>query len=434
MTSTPTGSLIFTSGNPERPYDEVDLSSRAFWDKSDFERDKSYAVLRDSPSITWHRPFEDQLLPEPEDFGFWAMTRHEDVVAVTKNHQDFLSGPGTTMENLPQIFLDGAQSIIAIDPPRHATLRRLISGVFTPKQMRRLNTQIQTNAKLAVENLVAKAAANGGHADFVAECAALMPMNNINDMMDVPQAEREEAAHHTMVAMSWNDPEIAGATKAEMAGALIRAVEYCHGLAIRLATERRKNPGPDLVSALAAAEVDGQQLTDFEIGSFFMLLTIAGNDTTRQSTSHGLAALTEFPEQRKWLLEDLPGRVPGAVEEILRWASPIMTFRRTASRDVEWRGRQITKGDKVVMFYSSANRDARRFDRPWELDLSRSPNPHLSFGGGGIHHCLGNQLARTQLQAIFTELLTRCPDIRSGTPVMTESNFFNIVKRLPCTV
>jgi cytochrome P450 len=144
--------------------------------------------------------------------------------------------------------------------------------------------------------------------------------------------------------------------------------------------------------------------------------------------------LTDFPEQRTWLLEDLPGRVPGAVEEILRWASPIMTFRRTASRDLEFRGRQITKGDKLVLFYSSANRDSSRFDRPWDFDVSRSPNPQLSFGGGGIHHCLGNQLARTQLQALFTQLLTRCPDIQAGPQVLTPSNFFNIVKRLPCTI
>jgi cytochrome P450 len=434
MTTTSTGTLTFSSGNPDRPYDEVDLSSRVFWAKSFEDRDKDFAVLRESPTITWHQPFEDQLLAVPEDYGFWAITRHEDVVAVTRNHQDFLSGPGTTMENLPQVFLDGAQSIIAIDPPRHMVLRRLISAAFTPKQMRRLNDQIQKNAKGAVENLVAKAEANGGQAEFVEECAALMPMNNINDMMDVPQAEREEAARQTMLALSWNDPEVVGATKEEMAGALVGAVEYCHSLAIRLAGERRKNPGPDVLSALANAEIDGERLTDHEIGSFFMLLTVGGNDTTRQSTSHGLMALTDFPEQRKWLQEDLPGRVSGAVEEILRWASPIMTFRRTASRDLEFRGRQVTKGDKLVLFYSSANRDSARFEHPWDFNVSRSPNPQLSFGGGGIHHCLGNQLARTQLQALFTQLLTRCPDIRAGEPVLTPSNFFSIVKRLPCTI
>jgi cytochrome P450 len=206
---------------------------------------------------------------------------------------------------------------------------------------------------------------------------------------------------------------------------------YCHELAVRLVGERRENPGNDLISALARAEVEGEQLTDHEIGAFFVLLTVAGNDTTRQSTSHGLKALTDFPDQRAWLLEDLEGRMPSAVEELARWATPIATFRRTAARDLEFRGRQITAGDKVVMFFSSANRDERRIDRPHELDLSRTPNPHITFGGGGIHHCLGNQLARTQLRAMFTELLTQAPRIIAGQPVLTPSNFFNIVKRMP---
>jgi cytochrome P450 len=222
-------------------------------------------------------------------------------------------------------------------------------------------------------------------------------------------------------------------TRDEVINSLLTANGYCHELAVRLAVERRKNPGNDLISSLAQAEFDGEHLTDHEIGAFFVLSTVAGNDTTRQSTSHGLKALTDFPEQRAWLLEDLEGRMPTAVEELVRWATPIATFRRTAARDLEFGGREITKGDKVVMFYSSANRDATRFDRPNELDLSRKPNPHITFGGGGIHHCLGNQLARTQLKAMFTELLTQAPGITSGEPVLTPSSFFNIVKRMPCT-
>jgi cytochrome P450 len=173
-------------------------------------------------------------------------------------------------------------------------------------------------------------------------------------------------------------------------------------------------------------------LTDHEIGSFFVLLTIAGNDTTRQSLAHGLRALTTHPEQRAWLMEDLEGRMTGAVEEIVRWATPIMTFRRTASGDCELDGVQITEGDKLIMFYSSANRDEQAIERPHEFDLSRDPNPHVGFGGGGIHHCLGNRLARAQIRALFIELLNRCPDIVADEPVLSPGSFFHVVKRMPC--
>jgi cytochrome P450 len=212
----------------------------------------------------------------------------------------------------------------------------------------------------------------------------------------------------------------------------VQAIGYCYDLGVRLSAERRANPGNDLISALADAEIEGQKLTDHEIGSFFNLLTVAGNDTTRQTTSHALLALAAFPEQRAWLLEDLENRMPTAVEEFIRWATPVMTFRRTAARDLEFRGQQITEGDKVVIFFSSANNDDTRIDRPMELKLSRDPNPHITFGGGGVHHCLGNQLARTQLRALLTELFTRAPNIEPGQPELSPSNQFHIVKRLPC--
>ncbi len=258
-----------------------------------------------------------------------------------------------------------------------------------------------------------------------------MPMNNINDMLNVPAGKREEAQHYTAVAMSWSDPEVVGHTNEEAIASLMEANAYCHDLATGLARERRKDPGNDLISALAQAEVDGEQLTDHEIGSFFVLLTVAGNDTTRQSTSHGLRALTDHPEQKEWLREDLAGRMPLAIEELARWATPIMTFRRTASRDCELAGHHITKGDKVVIINTTANADERKIAGAHELDLSRSPNPHITFGGGGIHHCLGNQLARGQLKALFTELLTQVPHITAGEQVRTPSNFFNIVKSMP---
>ncbi|WP_019875158.1 cytochrome P450 [Sporichthya polymorpha] len=424
--------LSNASGNPDRPYDEINLSAEAFWWATAAEREKTFAVLRRERPITWQPPFEAQLIEVPDDYGYWAITTHRHLIEVTRRPEDFRSAPSILMENLPVQVIDAAQSIIAMDPPRHTGLRRLLASAFTPKQMRRIEDQIHANAARVVDNLIQKAKESpDGWVDFVAECASLLPMHNINDMMGIPDGQRQEAAEWMMKATSWGDPEYAE-TQDETIEMLFDAVVYMHDLAEDLIEQRRVNPGPDLFSSLVLAEVDGERLTNHEIGSFFVLLTIAGNDTTRQSIAHGLKALTDFPEQRAWLLEDLPNRMGTAVEEIVRWATPIATFRRTAARDCELDGVQITQGDKVVLFYSSANRDELAIERPHELDLSRHPNPHVGFGGGGIHHCLGNQLARFQVRALFSELLTRCPDIVAGEPEMTPSNFFHIVKRMPC--
>ena len=428
-----TGLTQLASGNPDRPYDEINISRKSFWETTMDEREKTFAVLRRDRPITWQPPFEENLLPVKDDHGYWAVTTYRHLVEVTKRNDDFLSGPGIVGDNLPVAMLESAQSIIAMDPPRHTKLRRLVSVAFTPKQMRRIEDQIKANATKVVDNLIEKANASpDGWVDWVAECGALLPMHNFNDMMGVPDGERQRTSHEMTVFMSWGDEEIAGATTEAKLGGMLESLTYMHELSQKTVADRRANPKDDLFTSLAQAEVDGEHLTDHEIGSFFVLLTIAGNDTTRQSLAHGLRALTTQPEQRKWLQEDLEGRVSTAVEEIVRWATPIMTFRRTAARDCELDGVQITKGDKLVMFYSSANRDEQAIERPHELDLARHPNPHISFGGGGIHHCLGNQLARFQLRALFVELLTRCPDIVAGEPELSPGSFFHVVKRMPC--
>ncbi|GAA3157029.1 MULTISPECIES: cytochrome P450 [Blastococcus] len=408
-----------------RPYDPADISSRAFWSQTAAEREKTYAVLRAERPVSWHQPVEDMLMKDPNDQGFWAVVRHADLVEVTKRHEDFISGEGIVMESMPQELLDAGQGFIAMDPPRHTKIRRLLSSAFTPKQIRRIHDQIQANAGRIVDDIATR-----GEVDFVPEVAALVPMHNICDMMGIDEADRTKMAYEAQFAGGWNDPELMG--DQEPLGRLFEAMLYLGELAGRYIAERRRNPGEDLLSNLVQAEVDGERLTDDEIMSFFGLLTIAGNDTTRQSTSHAMKALTDFPEQKAWLMEDLDGRLKGAVEEMVRWATPIMTFRRTASRDCELNGQQITHGDKVVMFYASANWDTEVFDAPERFDLSRNPNPHVSFGGGGIHHCLGNQLARQQLAAIYRELLTRLPDIEvSGEPSYTVSTFFHGVNHLP---
>jgi cytochrome P450 len=420
----------FASGNPDRPYDPVNISSKAFWSVTMDERERSFARLRERGRLTWHPPFEDQLNQVADDYGFWAVTTYDDLVEVTKRHEDFVSGPGILLENLPLDVYEKSVSIIGMDPPRHTQMRRLVSAAFTPKQMDRINDRIKANAAMVVDNLLAKIKEGGGSTDFVAECAEPGPMHNINDMMGVPDGLRQKITHALNVANSWGDPALAP-TKEQIMEQQRTAVNYVHEVAVELAAQRRAEPQNDLITALAQAEVDGEKLTDQEIGSFFLLMTSAGSDTTRQSTSHGLRALTTHPEQRAWLLGDLENRVPTAVEEFVRWATPIMTFRRTAAHDLDFHGTQITKGDKVVMFYSSANRDGKRIERPNEFDVSRKPNPHVSFGGGGIHHCLGNQLARYQLRALFTELLTRVPQIKAGEPELQPGNFFHVVKSMP---
>lgn len=408
-----------------RPYDPADLSSLAFWSGTALDRERVFAELRRERPVSWHRPVENGLFEDPNDQGFWAVVRHGDLVEVTKRHEDFLSGEGIVFESMPQELLDAGQGFIAMDPPRHTKVRRLLTAAFTPRQISRISSRIEANATRIVDDIAAK-----GQVDFVDEVAALVPLHNICDMVGIPQEHRRTVAHEAQFAGGWRDEDLMQG--AEPMTRLLEAVGTMREIAATLIEQRRTTPQDDLLTSLVQAEVEGERLSDDEIVSFFGLLMIAGNDTTRQSTSHGMLALTQFPEQRAWLLEDLGGRLPGAVEEIVRWATPIMTFRRTAARDCELSGQAVTAGDKVVMFYASANWDTEVFDHPERFDLSRSPNPHVSFGGGGVHHCLGNQLARRQLAAIFRELLTRLPDIAVGAkPVFGTGNFFAAVNSLP---
>ncbi len=416
-----------TSTREARPYDLADLSSLDFWAGTALEREKTFAELREHRPISWHRPAEGRLIDDPNDQGFWAVVRHADLVEVTRRHDDFISGDGIVFDSIPAELLDAGQGFIAMDPPRHTQIRRLLVSAFTPKQMARIEQDIIANARRVVDDI-----ADRGEIDFVRDVAMLVPMHNIFDMMGVPDELRITLAEMSELIATYRDLPTQDPT--ETLQVLLDSMITFQGIAGEIIRERRERPADDLISALVEAEVDGAKLSDEDISSFFSLLMVAGNDTTRQSTAHGLQALTDFPDQRAWLLEDLDGRMPSAVEELVRWASPIMTFRRTASRDCELGGQQITAGDKVILFYASANWDTAVFEHPERLDLGRTPNKHISFGGGGIHHCLGNQLARRQIAATFRELLTRLPDIAStGNPVYGAGNFFHTVTAMPAT-
>ena len=407
-----------------RPYHEIDLSSKAFWAKSATEREASFAQLRDHSPVSWQPPVEDSWLPEPDDPGYWAVVRHADIVDVSRRSEVFISGLGVQFENLPPDVLRGSQSILAMDPPDHTKIRKLISAAFTPRQVKRIEDQIKRNAAELVDAIAAR-----GDAEFVSEVAAKLPMRTVCDMIGIARGEQEKVAHAAEVITGWNDPEVRGGR--ERGPALAEVGWYLTKLARTLAAQRRAEPRDDLISALVNAEVDGERLNDIEISSFFTLLCVAGTDTTRQTATHAVKALTDFPDQRAWLMEDYDGRINSAIEEFVRWASPVMTFRRTAIEDTELAGQPIKAGDKVVMFYPSGNWDTRVFHDPDTFDLSRSPNPHVGFGGGGNHFCLGNQVAKSQLRALFRELLTRIPDFRAGDPVMLEGNFIHGVKSMP---
>lgn len=409
----------------DRSYDPADLSSEAFWSQPAADRERTFADLRQRRPVSWHRPVENGLFTDPNDQGFWAVTTYDDLVEVTRRHEDFCSGEGIVFESMPAEILEAGQGFIAMDPPRHTRVRKLLTSAFTPRQMARITDRIDANSAAIVD-----AIAGRGEVDLVPEVSAPVPMHNICDMVGVPAEHRRTVAHEAQFAGGWRDERLLAGADPLMR--LLEAAEAMRVVSSELITQRRETPADDLLSALVTARVDGEELTDAEIVSFFGLLMVAGNDTTRQSISHAILALTEHPEQRAWLLEDLDTRLPVAVEELVRWATPIMTFRRTATRDCELGGERITAGDKVVLFYSSANFDPAAFDHPERLDLARHPNKHLAFGGGGIHHCLGIQLARRQLTSILRELLTRLPDLHvSGRPTYGSGNFFHAVLSLP---
>src|SRR3984957_11946565 len=273
----------------------IDLSSRAFWSTSAQERESSFAVLRAERPVSWHPPVEDALMTDPDDPGYWALTRRDDIVAISRDNESFLSGKGVLFENIPVELLEASQSFLAMDPPRHTFLRKLVSAAFTPRQVRRIEYSIKANAKTIVEEL--KAA--GGGADFVEQCAKELPIRTLSDMVGIPESDRHRVEHAADAAVSWADPVyLAGRNPLEV---LVEAQTTVHQVAFALAAERREHPGDDLFTSLVTAEVDGDRLPAAALAAFFVLLAVAANDTPRQTPSHAMKALTDFPDQRAWL-------------------------------------------------------------------------------------------------------------------------------------
>jgi cytochrome P450 len=410
-------------------YDPISLSTQEFWALTAVERDAFFAELRASRPVSWQPPAYGALLEDPDDEGYWAVVRHADVVAVSKANDVFSSSPergGVMFQNVPAQLLEETQSILAMDEPRHTVVRRLVHSAFTPRQIRLIDQQIRNQASTIVTELLAE-----GPRDFVEQVSTRLPLWTISEMLGVPLEQRDRLVGAVDDMVGINDPEYA--VDGDPLMTLLGGIGTLHDIAQDLIDARRAQPAEDLMTALVQAEVDGEKLTDDDIRSYFCLLAIAGNDTTRNTTSHGWKALVDNPDQKALLLADFDRYIPSAIEEFLRWGTSVMTFRRTAIRDVELGGQQIAAGDKVVMFYSSANRDESVFADPWRFDITRNPNPHLAFGGGGVHFCLGNHVARLQMRALFGELLTRAPDLTLGEPEFVTGYFMHAIKRMPCT-
>ena len=405
---------------------DFDLSAISFWeDQGPAERDEAYALLRAEHPVSWWGPTENRdLPPEMSTGGYWAVMRYADIRHVSRSPDVFCSGRGVMFFDAPPEMLEATLSFIAMDAPRHTTLRGLVSAAFTPRQVALIEERIAVHARAVVDELL-----DHREGDFVSLVAKQLPMRMIADMLGTAEADREQVQILADRMVSLGDEEmLQGRNAMLVAGETIWALTQ---IAVGLAEDRRAHPRDDLMTALVEAEVDGERLTNEEIAAFFALLSVAGNDTTRHTTSHTMRALCDFPDARAYLVEDPSGRLPVAVEEFVRWASAVTTFRRTATRDTEIAGQPIAEGEKVVMFYRSGNYDETAFEDPQRFDVTRDPNHHVGFGGGGPHYCLGASFARTQLRTIFGELLTRAPSLEVGEPVPMVSSVINGVKRMP---
>lgn len=408
----------------DREYSPHDITSRRFWSQHFDVRDQAFAALRNAEGLSWHPPLPSVF--DTEEPGFWALTRRADIVHASLHPELFSSAHGIALDPMPADLQRIATFFLMMDPPQHTLYRRLISSAFTPRNVAQIDEQVRKNAAAIVDDLV-----GAGDVDFVAVCSARLPMMTISEMLGVPTDQREAVAKAAEKLFSMSDDEYSSLE--ERAEATINEMFLLANTGIELAKFRRRHPADDLMTSIVNAEVDGHRLTDEEIGAFLILLASAGNDTTKQTTSHAMLALAANPEQRDWLMADFDGRIGQSVEEFIRFATPVLQFARTVTQDTELAGQQLSAGDKVGLFYCSANRDEAAFDRPQAFDLARSPNPHLGFGGGGPHFCLGNQLARTELRNIFRELLTRVT-VEFGEPEYLMSNFVHGIKRLPAFV
>ncbi|MGA1566323.1 MAG: cytochrome P450 [Ilumatobacteraceae bacterium] len=404
-----------------------DISQMAFWLAPRSERIEAFRTLRDTPGLPKYPERFLEGSPFPPGPGYFAVTRYDDVWAASRNPELFCSGHGSNIVDLPQELNEFYGSMINMDDPKHFRLRSIVSKGFTPRHVTDLEDLIRAKCIEIIDRMVA--ANPDGTADFVHEFAGPLPLEIICEMMGIPESDYASVFEWTNTILGASDPEFGG-TYERLMEVSLEIFAYAQALG----ESRRADPRDDITSALMAAEVDGDRLSPQEFGSFFILLVVAGNETTRNALTHGLKALTENADQRQLWFADYDAHSRTAIEEIVRLATPVIHFRRTVTADTELGGQQLHAGDKVVLFYSSANRDERVFTDPDRFDVTRALQPQqVGFGAGGPHFCLGANLARRELTIAFDELHRRLPNLRSvGEPDYLQSNFINGIKRLAC--
>ncbi|HEX5259831.1 MAG TPA: cytochrome P450 [Gaiellales bacterium] len=404
----------------------IDFENDAFTDEVPYAM---FDWLRQNDPVRWY--------DWPHGRGYWAITRHDDLVAVHKDTKTFSSETGATaLEDLAPDAIEARKSMIDTDPPRHTRLRGLVNREFTPRAVAAYENLLRELTRVILDEALPL-----GEFDFVEHVAAPLPIQVLCRILGVPPEDN-------LLLIDWGDRMI-GSTDPAMSDmsyehpdsdayrllpfrspAAVELWRYGHGIA----EQRRAEPEDDIVSKLVHAEIDGERLTAREFDVMFLLLVVAGNETTRQAIAHGMLALMEHPEELSRLRDD-PSLMPTAVDEIIRWATPVLHFRRTATCDVELRGQTIREGDKVVTWYISANRDELVFDDPYRFDVGRRPNDHVSFGRGGPHFCLGAHLAKLEVKVMFEELLPRLQSIEpAGSPERIRTNFTNAFRAMPVRV
>jgi cytochrome P450 len=408
---------------PDIALGDIDLGDWKFWELDDDQRDGAFATLRrEAPISFWAEPVQEGF---EHGNGHWALTRLDDVHFASRHPDIFSSSPNITINDQTPEVSEYFGSMIVLDDPRHQRLRSIVSRAFTPKVVARIETSVRERARRLVTDMVANHPDGNGEA--VAELAGPLPLQVICDMMGIPEEDHQQIFHWTNVILGFGDPDLT--TDFDE---FLKVSMDIGAYATALAEDRRVNHHGDLTTSLVGAEVDGERLTSAEVASFFILLAVAGNETTRNAISHGLLALTRYPEQRQRWWSDFDALSHTAVEEIVRWASPVVYMRRTLTRDFQMHGTKMAAGDKVTLWYCSANRDESKFADPWKFDVTRDPNPHVGFGGGGAHFCLGANLARREIRVMFSELRREIPDIvATAEPSRLLSPFIHGIKRLP---
>jgi cytochrome P450 len=385
--------------------------------------------LRDNDPVRWY--------DWPYGHGYWAVTRHDDLVAVHKDTATYSSELGATaLEDLAPDAIEARKSMLDTDPPRHTRLRALVNRGFTPRAVAAYEGLLRELSDHILDRAIAK-----GEIDFVDDVAAVLPIRVLCEILGVPHEDNGRLIEWGDAMIGSTDPELSQISYEHPESDRYRLLPFRSPVALELyryghalAAERRAEPRDDIVTKLVEAEIDGERLTEQEFDAMFLLLVVAGNETTRQAIAHGMGAFMDNPEQLERLGAD-PALMPSAAEEIIRVATPVLHFRRTATVDTELRGVPIKAGDKVVTWYASANFDERVFPDPLKFDIGRRPNEHVSFGRGGPHFCLGAHLAKLEVRIMFEELLPRIRSIEPTGPVQRiRTNFTHALKRMPVRV